>query len=138
MLNENIKKYRQQKGMSQEEVAARLNVVRQTISKWEKGYSVPDSAMLIKLAEVLDVSVAELLGDESSSNNEMEKNEIAQQLERINEQMAVKNRRTKNVLKAIAIIIVAAVVIRLAAIALFTVNVSSTTEEITVETEYEE
>lgn len=39
MINENIKKYRKQKGMSQEEMALRLNVVRQTVSKWETGVS---------------------------------------------------------------------------------------------------
>ena len=44
MLNENIKAIRRSKGFSQEELAVRLNVVRQTISKWEQGLSVPDSA----------------------------------------------------------------------------------------------
>ncbi len=41
MLNENIKAIRKSKGLSQEELAIRLNVVRQTISKWEQGLSVP-------------------------------------------------------------------------------------------------
>jgi len=57
MLNENIKKLRQAKGLSQEELAIKLNVVRQTISKWEDGLSVPDSSMLITLADELDTSV---------------------------------------------------------------------------------
>lgn len=39
MLNENIKAIRKTKGLSQEELAVKLNVVRQTISKWEKGVS---------------------------------------------------------------------------------------------------
>ena len=39
MLNENIKNLRKAKGLSQEELANRLNIVRQTISKWEKGGS---------------------------------------------------------------------------------------------------
>lgn len=39
MLNENIRNLRKSKGLSQEELAVRLNVVRQTISKWEKGVS---------------------------------------------------------------------------------------------------
>ena len=61
MLNENIKRARKAKGLSQEELAAKLNVVRQTVSKWEKGLSVPDADALIRLAEVLEVSVSELL-----------------------------------------------------------------------------
>lgn len=50
MLNENLRNLRKSKGISQEELAIKLNVVRQTISKWEKGLSVPDSEMLIKIA----------------------------------------------------------------------------------------
>ena len=57
MLNENIRNLRKSKGLSQEELAIRLNVVRQTISKWEKGLSVPDSSMIISLAEELDLSL---------------------------------------------------------------------------------
>lgn len=53
MLNENLKTIRKQKGLSQEELAIRLNVVRQTISKWEKGFSVPDSDMLVKMGDIL-------------------------------------------------------------------------------------
>ena len=63
MLNENIKNLRKAKGLSQEELANRLNVVRQTISKWEKGLSVPDSSKLISLADELDTSVSILLGE---------------------------------------------------------------------------
>lgn len=62
MLNENIKRLRKAKGLSQKELAVKLNVVRQTVSKWEQGLSVPDSDMLIKLAEVLDTKVSILLG----------------------------------------------------------------------------
>ena len=63
MLNENIRNLRKSKGLSQEELAIRLNLVRQTISKWEKGLSVPDSSMIISLAEELDTSVSILLGE---------------------------------------------------------------------------
>lgn len=62
MFQENLKTLRKKKGMTQEELAARLNVVRQTISKWEKGLSVPDAELLTKLAEILEVSVSQLLG----------------------------------------------------------------------------
>lgn len=46
MLNENIKAIRKSKGLSQEELAIKLNVVQQTISKWENGLSIPDSCLL--------------------------------------------------------------------------------------------
>ena len=54
MLSDNLKRYRQKKGFTQEELAMRLHVVRQTVSKWEKGLSVPDADLLQRLAEVLD------------------------------------------------------------------------------------
>ena len=57
MLNENLKILRKNKGYSQEQLAVRLNVVRQTVSKWEKGLSVPDAQMLMDIAEVFSVSV---------------------------------------------------------------------------------
>ncbi|MEG1472963.1 MAG: helix-turn-helix domain-containing protein [Christensenella sp.] len=63
MLNENIKAIRKSKGLSQEELAIKLNVVRQTISKWEQGLSVPDSEMLISISEVLETPVSTLLGE---------------------------------------------------------------------------
>lgn len=53
MLKDNIKSARKSKGLSQEELAIKLNVVRQTISKWEQGLSVPDSEMLISISETL-------------------------------------------------------------------------------------
>ena len=62
MLSENLKSFRKSKGISQEELAVRLNVVRQTISKWEKGLTVPDADTLIRIAEILEVDVSELLG----------------------------------------------------------------------------
>ncbi|MBO5230245.1 MAG: helix-turn-helix domain-containing protein [Clostridia bacterium] len=72
MLCDNIKNLRKEKGMSQEELAARLNVVRQTVSKWEQNLSVPDSDMLVKLAEVFGVSVGTLLGEETTKQEECE------------------------------------------------------------------
>ena len=64
MLSENLKNLRKAKGFSQEELAARLHVVRQTVSKWEKGRSVPDAELLVRLAEELDTTAAALLGPE--------------------------------------------------------------------------
>ena len=62
MLGENIRALRKARGLSQQELAERLHVVRQTVSKWEQGLSVPDADMLVRLAECLEVSVEELLG----------------------------------------------------------------------------
>ena len=65
MLSDNIKNLRKQKGYTQETLAQALNIVRQTVSKWENGYSVPDADMLEKLAEVFEVPVTDLLGSPS-------------------------------------------------------------------------
>lgn len=100
MFQENLKALRREKGMSQEELAARLHVVRQTISKWEKGLSVPDSALLIRLAEVFEVPVSELLGERIEA--EEQPNALAEQLARINEHLAIRNRRGKRIWKALA------------------------------------
>lgn len=107
MFSENLKTLRKQKGFSQEELASRLHVVRQTISKWEKNLSVPDADTLIRLAEILEVSVSELLGSKIETKNENVTNDIAEQLSRINEQLAIKNRRSHRIWKAIVIILAA-------------------------------
>ena len=106
MFSENLKTLRKQKGFSQEELASRLHVVRQTISKWEKNLSVPDADTLIRLAEILEVSVSELLGSKIETKNGNVTNYVAEQLSRINEQLAIKNRRSRRIWKAIAIILV--------------------------------
>ena len=105
MFNEYLKTLRKQKGFSQEELASRLHVVRQTISKWEKNLSVPDADTLIRLAEILEVSVSELLGSKIETENENVTNDVAEQLSRINEQLAMKNRRSRRIWKTIVIIL---------------------------------
>ena len=105
MFSENLKTLRKQKGFSQEELASRLHVVRQTISKWEKNLSVPDADTLIRLAEILEVSVSELLGSKIETKNGNVTNDVAEQLSRINEQLAIKNRHSRRIWKAIAIIL---------------------------------
>ena len=89
MLSENIKAIRKSKGLSQEELAVKLNVVRQTISKWEQGLSVPDSNMLISLSEALDTPVSVLLGEivEQAEVNDLKV--ISEKLEIINLQLAL-------------------------------------------------
>ena len=106
MLHETLKDLRKKKGYSQEEAASRLNVVRQTVSKWEKGLSVPDADMLVKLAELYEVSVGELLGapqasEETAEPNQPDMREVAEQLSRINEQLVIRNRRSSRIWKIV-------------------------------------
>ena len=103
MLNENIKALRKTKGLTQDELAIRLNVVRQTVSKWEKGLSVPDAEMLQRIAEVFEVNVSQLLGAPINQNENIDV--IAEQLSRINEQLIVKNNRSRKIWKTIGIIL---------------------------------
>ena len=84
MLNENIKAIRKAKGLSQEELAIKLNVVRQTISKWEQGLSVPDSDLLISLSEALDTPVGTLLGETMEESKPDDLKVISEKLEVIN------------------------------------------------------
>ena len=97
MLSENIKNLRKAKGISQEELAIKLNVVRQTISKWEKGLSVPDSEMLINLAEELDTTVNTLLGETVEPTETTEIKALAAKLELLNEQFAKRNETRRKV-----------------------------------------
>lgn len=125
MFSENLKILRKQKGLSQEALAMRLNVTRQTVSKWEKNLSVPDADMLVRLSEVLEVSVSSLLGGkvEAEGND----NAIAEQLAQIAEQLAIKNRRFKRIIKAIIIIIAAIAAINILLVVLFTAHSDVTT-----------
>lgn len=120
MLSKNLKIFRERKGLTQENVAEALNVVRQTISKWEKGISVPDADMLIRLAEVLDVSVSELIGSDVTD----EKNEdmIAVELARVADQLASRNHRSKRIIKCVLIFLI---ILLLFLVFLFVINFSA-------------
>lgn len=109
MLAENIKAIRKQRGMTQEELATRLNVVRQTVSKWEKGLSVPDADLLKRIAEILETDVSTLLGAPIST--ETNTNEIAEQLSRINEQLATKARMVKRIWFAVGIVALSIIIL---------------------------
>ena len=103
MFSENLRAMRKEKGYTQEELAIKLNVVRQTVSKWEKGLSVPDADLLAMISDVLETPVSRLLGEKI--NEAADKNEIAEQLAKISEQLAIKNRRSKKLWKTIGITI---------------------------------
>ena len=138
MFGENLKTLRKQKGFTQEELATRLHVVRQTISKWEKNISVPDADTLIRLAEILEVSVSELLG--AKIENENTASDVAEQLSRINEQLAIKNRRSRRIWKILAIILATIVLIYIFIVVFFSVpslndSIQSNQPEITDQTQ---
>ena len=111
MLNENLKAIRKAKGLSQEELAVKVNVVRQTISKWEQGLSVPDSDLLIALSEALETPVSTLLGEpvtEAESKPDDLK-AIAEKLEVINLQLAQRKNARRKAIHGILIILCAGI-----------------------------
>ena len=99
MLQDNLIKLRKQRGLTQDAVAERLHVVRQTISKWEKGLSVPDADALRRLAELFEVSVGTLLSE--TTLEEPSPDRVADQLAAINEQLAIRNRRWRRIWKIV-------------------------------------
>ncbi len=109
MLGENIRKARQAKGLSQEALGEQLHVVRQTVSKWEKGLSVPDADLLVQLATVLEVSATDLMGEDAVPSKSME--ELALQSALLNEQVALQARRLKGIVSFAKRAAVAAVLI---------------------------
>ena len=113
MLCDNLRNLRKAKGISQEEMAAELSVVRQTVSKWENGLSVPDAQMLIKIAKVLDTSVNVLLGETVPENEDSEIRMLAEKLEKLNEQIARRNDRNRKIWRAVFIAVVIFAVISL-------------------------
>ncbi len=111
MLSENIKRYRKAMGLSQEELAIKLNVVRQTVSKWERGLSVPDSDLLISLSEALDTPVSVLLDETVALPETDDIHAISKKLEVINLQLAHRRAFTRSALTWFFALLAAGVVI---------------------------
>lgn len=116
MLNENIKALRKSKGLSQEELAIKLHVVRQTISKWEQGLSVPDADMLVALSEAFETPVSTLLGEAVAEPEADSIKAIAEKLEVINLQLAQRKAAGKKILHWLFISLCAAIAIIFAAL----------------------
>ena len=119
MLNENIKAIRKSKGLSQQELAVKLNVVRQTVSKWEQGLSVPDSDMLISISEALETPVSTLLGETVTEPKADNLKVISEKLEIINLQLAQRKTAGRKMLQWLLISLCAAIVIIFAALAVW-------------------
>ena len=116
MLNENIKAIRKSKGLSQQELAINLNVVRQTISKWEQGLSVPDSDMLISISEVLETPVSTLLGETVIEAEVDNLKAISEKLEVINLQLAQRKTTRRKIIRWLLISLCAIIVMIFAAL----------------------
>ena len=116
MLNENIKAFRKSKGLSQQELAVKLNVVRQTVSKWEQGRSVPDSDILISLSEVLEIPVSTLLGETVIETEVDGLKAISEKLEVINLQLAQRKAAGRKIVRWLLISLCAIIVMIFAAL----------------------
>lgn len=85
-----IAECRRLQGLTQAQLAEKLNITDRAVSKWETGRSLPDAALMLALCEILDISVNELLnGERVTMENKQEKNEqilleMAKELERKN------------------------------------------------------
>ncbi|MBR4733037.1 MAG: helix-turn-helix transcriptional regulator [Lachnospiraceae bacterium] len=112
MFDETLKRIRKEKSMTQEELAIKVHVARQTVSKWEKGLSIPDVDLLQRIAEALDVEVSELLG--AQVPKEENRNEVAEQLAKISEQMAIRNKRGNAIWKMVKALILVLILIPIA------------------------
>lgn len=105
MLKDNLKTLRKNKGFSQEELSVKLNVVRQTVSKWEQGLSVPDAEMLISISEVFDTPVSTILGENISEKEKNDLKVISEKLEVINEQLSIiQKQKRKRIINFLIII----------------------------------
>lgn len=112
MLKDNLKTLRMNRGLSQEELSVKLNVVRQTISKWELGLSVPDAEMLIQISELFETPVSEILGENIDIKENNELKVISEKLEIINEQLSNYQKEKRNrKLKTLIIVDVSVVVL---------------------------
>lgn len=118
MLNENIRELRKSKGLSQEELALKLNVVRQTVSKWERGLSVPDAEMLVAIGGVLDTPVSTLLVETVPASEPEGLQALSEKLEVLNDQFArARESMRRAALHALCIAIAAVTVLVLIALA---------------------
>jgi len=95
MLKDNLKTLRKNKGLSQEELSVKLHVVRQTISKWESGLSIPDAEMLITISELFETPVSKILGENIEEKEKNDLKVISEKLEVINEQLSIKQKQKR-------------------------------------------
>lgn len=131
MLNENIRRLRKAHGLSQEALAAQLHIVRQTLSKWEQGLSVPDAQMLSRLAEALQTTVADLLGEVPPEPEAPETiASLAEKLAALNDHYAREQARRRRFWRIVCIIVLSLSLLTLTACALVLLTVWLSTREL--------
>lgn len=111
MLKDNLKTLRKSKGLSQEELAIKLYAVRQTISKWERGLSVPDADMLISLSEIFEIPVSAILGESLPETKADDLEAISEKLEIINSQLAERRNSRQKIIRWLLISVCLTIVI---------------------------
>ena len=116
MLSENIRTIRKSKGLSQEDLAEKIHVVRQTVSKWEQGLSVPDADLLLALSDTLETPVSTLLGETISAPETDEIKTLAEKMEALNLLLARQKERKRAALHWTLLALCGAIVLVFAAL----------------------
>lgn len=111
MLKDNIKAAREARGLSQEELAIKLHAVRQTISKWERGLSVPDADMLISMSEIFEMPVSNLLGEKLPEAKADNLKSISEKLEVINLQLSERRKDQRKIIRWILVSLCLAILV---------------------------
>lgn len=101
-LGERLLAYRNRVGLSQEKLAEKIGVTRQTVSKWETNQSTPDFDKIIPLCEILEITTEELIkGEKEASNSELE--EIKQENNKAEKEYMQKRNKKKAIVLSISI-----------------------------------
>ena len=125
-FNEKLVKLRKKAGFSQEELGNKLNVARQTVSKWELGETTPEMDKLVKMSEIFNITLDELIKEENV--NEKINNTNSQKLAGI----------VIKILKGIGIFLIALLVITIFLIVVGLVTFNKTDESNTTVVEVQE
>ena len=110
-FDENLRAFRKQKEFSQEYLAEKMNVSRQTISKWENGTAMPDLKKLTDLASLFDVSMDELLGTSAPDyKTSVSDNAELEILKQAFDEYKAKNKKTTIIFGAVSTVLVVALI----------------------------
>lgn len=111
-FDENLRVFRKQKEFSQEYLAEKMNVSRQTISKWENGTAMPDLKKLTDLASLFDVSMDELLGTSAPDyKTSVPDNAELENLKQAFDEYKIKNKKTTIIFGVVSTVLVVALIV---------------------------
>lgn len=120
-FGEKLFELRKEKNLSQEEVADKLNVTRQTVSKWETNQSTPDFDKIVPICELFGIGTEELLtGKKTETNSAQEQNQTVEE-EKIPTKEEVR-RKSAEVVSTSVFIYIAAVALLIIAIPVLKIN----------------